>query len=53
MAYSCNDQRQHPKVGVAAWTRMKMLQKKKPIHVMLGTGDQVRQRFSHIRASRP
>lgn len=40
-AYSCNDQRQHPKVGVAAWTRMKLLQKRNPIHVLLGTGDQV------------
>lgn len=40
-AYSCNDQRQHPKVGIAAWTRMKLLQKRKPIHVLLGTGDQL------------
>ena len=40
-AYSCNDQRQHPKVGIAAWTRMRQLQKRNPIHVLLGTGDQV------------
>eukprot|EP00892_Ulva_mutabilis_P002362 jgi/Ulvmu1/12126/UM084_0053.1 len=41
VAYSCNDQRQYPKVGTAAWTRMRLLQKRNPIHVMLGTGDQL------------
>jgi hypothetical protein len=40
-AYSCYDQRQRDKTGIACWNRLRLLHKSKPLHVLLGTGDQV------------
>lgn len=39
--YSCNDQRQQKDVGTACWDSLKALHNSNPLHVLLGTGDQL------------